>query len=335
MDSVILELSDFGDQQLALDPNFSKLRDKMRKSLKQAFSMNFDLVYTFKKSSANKLHSPSDVKISYNNDCIVVGNRGDCNIIFFNYTTKLYMTSFKPAKLFYCFLIENGEYQDNDYFIINDEYSTMSKYHLATLIDHCKNGTNCDTLWENNTLSSPYGMTIRREKNKKTNDVAENWIYVSNCGTNSIVVVKAATGTKVMDIKFGQPTLSQPYGIEFIVGDSMLIVSEYNNRRCSILKQDENGDWQVDKTIQTGHITGEDFDCPLGIAYDKIGRRIFVCDQYKSAIRILNEQGQIIGAYKGGSGNISMGRPFGITFDERKGELYVTHFSANEVRIYR
>ncbi|KAF0978479.1 hypothetical protein FDP41_002299 [Naegleria fowleri] len=333
-DQVILNLLDFGHQDLALDPNFGKLRIKMRKSLKQAFSMRFDLVHTMNGSKElGGLKSPSDVKISYNNNCIVVGDRGNSRVQFFDYTTKLYLATFKVNRHFYCFLIENGEYKDNDYFILNDEHTSMTKYHLASLINHCKGGTICNVIWENHSLSCPYGMAIRREKNQKTNGSAENWIYVCNSGTNSIVVVRASDGTKITEIESPHVSISQPYGIEFIVGDTMLIVSEYNNRRCVILKQDENENWLIVKTIYSGQIKGEDFDCPLGITYDKIGRRIFVCDQYKNAIRILDEEGNMIDVYK--AGKVSLKRPFGITFDERKGELYVTQFSGDVVTIFK
>ncbi|KAF0981025.1 hypothetical protein FDP41_012813 [Naegleria fowleri] len=339
---------------VASNEYFIKLKEKMMKpkirKLK-SFSMNFELMHTLgqvgmKGSKNDQFNLPTDVKISYSHNVILVTDMFNHRIQVFHAKTKQFMTSIQSPSSKPLFLCVQEKYNGSDFDALLFDCTgdkCVYKYDLHGLLLHCTNGDSKSRnghqeypyIWKSVEFLSPQGIAIFYSKNQ---------VYVCN-KHESICVLDVTTGILKQKIKLGVG-LS---GI-FFTNDEQLLLTEWIffntkhgfslhskiSKQSSVDQNDDTEQWEKLMEIkQTGIMSGE-FSYPSTIIFDNAAKHILLSDFGNNRVQCFDLDGNFISSFgEMGVSAFQLYHPEGMCLNEETGELMIVDQYNHCVKIFK
>ena len=149
----------------------------------------------------------------------------------------------------------------------------------------------------------PYGVAV--------NEVTDK-IYVTNYGSNSVLVINANTDAITSYIPVG----TNPYRLDVDESANRIYVANYNSGTISVI----NG--ATDTVITTIPVSAK----PFGVAVNEVTKRVYVTHEGSNLLSVINSNTNTVIT------TITVGnRPFGVAVDEISNKVYVANLNSNSV----
>ncbi|KAG2392972.1 hypothetical protein C9374_009549 [Naegleria lovaniensis] len=354
-------MSDVNDDTDSSDNSlFSKLKDKMRTQKKHGFAMNFKQVAMIPKvfsprpvamddsnnndtnpinetddqdddETEHSFRAPSDVKISYTHQVILVSDYSNMKIYFFKYLEKTYVGSIGVDYPMYMCIEE--KYNGLHDALIFDSCSTLGtifKFDLQQILRTRDTSTFSKTsfIWKNNDSKDPRGIALMREN-------GTNVLLVTEFTSNTVFLIHAQTGTTIQ--KFTNLPIESPYAIDVV--DRTVMIGEYNYGSSIFI-------YTLDKSMHDNRMVyslnlvkkfrkaGDDGcnESCQGLVFDPMTQYV-VCTDTDCRIQVFTLDGHCV---KSMDTRIDENNdnPDGLFIDEKTGELYLCSYYAACIRIY-
>ncbi|KAF0975921.1 hypothetical protein FDP41_005248 [Naegleria fowleri] len=301
---------------------FGHLKHKlMNQKRLEAFSLQFKLTSCM----IDHLHSPVEIKISNNHNCILISDYDLSSICVFDLKTLELEMTWPLFSNYFCIEYDYNE-RGNDALLIplSNDQSRVYKFDLRNLLSrHCSK-TTFNSLWKSEPIDSAHGIAVLMNSSPCRTG---NQVFVCNHVSNCIHILRSDSGTCIQKIEISHPT-----AIAFSA-DSDLIVSEaFIDQKITIMKRNaENNSWVVVKQLggKNGHSS---FRYPVAVMCDMVNNNFFVVDALNNRIQVFSQNGVFIKSFD------QLNKPSSACINERNGELYVCEIGCNnnqKVQIFR
>ncbi|EFC48065.1 predicted protein [Naegleria gruberi] len=313
-------------------------------------------------SRPTDFYLPFDVKISLISNLMIVADRENFAIKFFDLNTKESKAVYKlvdQKENMNALCLEYCRFTNKEFLYVSFE-SKIEKYNLKELVEYSivnfpiisfgrkKQKPNVTTippsikeispLWTLTTPQFPLCMVVRYGK-------YENLLYVASAG---IPIISCTTGKVVQyclerhgdDRK--ENVIDLPYGIDLIEEEGKacrLAISDNSKKRVAILEEDSNSKvWKFIKYIKDEQNEDDGFLGAVGLIHDKLNGQIICLDQESCRIKVYNKDGnkliKVVFPQQIQGLNFSF-QPRSLDLDYRTGILYVADTFNHIVRLFK
>ncbi|KAG2373979.1 hypothetical protein C9374_011644 [Naegleria lovaniensis] len=203
-----------------------KMRNTRCRRTEKAFSMNFKFINALTVPELKVENVvPSDVKISYDNHCILLVEYWYQNLYVFDLDTKqykYYVSLEFPNPLYLC-VEENYDGNYHDALIVSFEsQQQVYKYDLRELLGLSQHNRSINALWKSSECDQPKGMAVLYLNDFAMMNEAfvnRNIIFICDFMQQGIHAVKSSSGQLLTTIKLHDIPLVKPLDICILNGD--------------------------------------------------------------------------------------------------------------------